>query len=161
MRIVVMGPSGSGKTAVGSLLASRIGAEFIDADDLHPPANLAKMTAGTPLDDDDRMPWLDRVAERLRTHEHLVVACSALARRYRQRILAGAPGAIFVELDVSADELARRMGQREHFMPPQLLSSQLATLEPLGDDEPGFHVDADAPLEEVVVAAEEAIQSLR
>ena len=160
-----MGPSGSGKSAIGSAVAERLGVAFVDADDLHPAANVAKMAAGTPLDDDDRMPWLDAVAAALSAVPGgAVVACSALARRYRERILAGAPDAVFVELRVSADELARRMETREHFMPRSLLDSQLRTLEHLEPEEPGVVVAGDPPLEDVVEAAMAALgryQSLR
>jgi gluconokinase len=163
-RIVVMGPSGSGKSAVGALLAECLALPFVDADDLHPPANVTKMAAGTALDDADRMPWLDVVAAALgAAPQGTVVACSALARRYRDRIRAGAPDAVFVELGVLPDELARRMASREHFMPPALLASQLQTLEHLGADEPGVAVLNDRPVAEVVaavVAALEARQSL-
>ena len=153
-RIVVMGPSGSGKSAVGGALAARSGLAFVDADDLHPAANVAKMAAGTPLDDDDRMPWLDAVALALRAAPGgAVVACSALARRYRERILAGSPDAVFVELRVPAHELARRMDTREHFMPRSLLDSQLRTLEHLDPEEPGVVVAGDPPLADVVEAA--------
>lgn len=138
-RVVVMGPSGSGKTAVGAALAVDLAVEFIDADDLHPAANVAKMSAGIPLDDDDRWPWLDIVARTLRDLPGGgVVACSALARRYRDRIRATEPGVVFVELTVDRDELDRRMRTREHFMPPALLDSQMAALEHLAPDEPGF-----------------------
>ncbi|MBN9213368.1 MAG: gluconate kinase [Microbacterium sp. SCN 70-200] len=138
-RIVVMGPSGSGKTAVGAALAVDLAVDFIDADDLHPAANVAKMSQGTPLDDDDRWPWLDIVAQTLRDMPGGgVIACSALARRYRDRILQTAPDAVFVELTVDRDELDRRMRTREHFMPPALLDSQMAALEHLAPDEPGF-----------------------
>ncbi|MDJ1113364.1 gluconokinase [Microbacterium dauci] len=140
-RIVVMGPSGSGKSAVGAALAVDLAVEFIDADDLHPAANVAKMSAGTPLGDEDRWPWLDIVGQALRDLPGGgVVACSALARRYRERILAAAPDAVFVELTVDRDELERRMRARAHFMPPALLESQMAALEHLGADEPGFAV---------------------
>lgn len=153
-----MGPSGSGKSAVGSALARRRGPEFVDADDLHPAGNVAKMAAGTPLDDDDRMPWLDIVAATLHeAHGGVVVACSALARRYRDRLLAGAPGTVFVELRVSRAELTRRMRTREHFMPPSLLASQLQTLEHLDPEEPGVVIAADPPLEVVVDAADAAL----
>ncbi len=159
-----MGPSGSGKSAVGALLAERLGLPFADADDLHPAANVAKMAAGTPLDDADRMPWLDLVAAALApSPAGAVIACSALARRYRDRIRAGAPDTVFVELRVLPEELARRMASREHFMPPALLASQLQTLEHLGADEPGVAVLNDRPVAEVVatvVAALEARQSL-
>jgi len=164
-RIVVMGPSGSGKSAVGAQLAEALALPFVDADDLHPAANVAKMAAGTPLDDDDRMPWLDVVATTLRDAPGgAVIACSALARRYRDRVLGGAPDAVFVELLVPQAELARRMAAREHFMPSSLLTSQLETLEHLGEDEPGVAVAGDPPLTAVVDAAREALdrrQSLR
>lgn len=164
-RIVVMGPSGCGKSAVGAALAARLGLPFVDADDLHPAPNVAKMTAGIPLDDGDRMPWLDVVAATLRdAPTGAVIACSALARRYRERILSGAPDAVFVELRVPQAELARRMASRAHFMPSSLLASQLRTLEHLEPDEPGVVVAGDPPLAEVVeaaVAALERYQSLR
>lgn len=146
-----MGPSGSGKSAVGSALAARLGLAFIDADDLHPAGNVAKMAAGTPLDDADRMPWLDVVAAALaEAPGGAVVACSALARRYRERILAGAPDAVFVELRVSERELEHRMETRRHFMPSSLLTSQLQTLEHLEPGEPGFVVAGELPIAEVV-----------
>jgi len=157
VRVVVMGASGSGKSLVGSLLAERLGVRFVDADDLHPAENVAKMAAGTPLDDADRMPWLDRVAAVLHEAEDGVVACSALARRYRDRIRAGAPGTVFVELVVSRDELERRMLRRTHFMPPALLDSQLETLEHLSQDEPGFGVDGSLEPDEIVRAVAERL----
>ncbi|WP_127818752.1 gluconokinase [Microbacterium sp. CPCC 204701] len=158
-RIVVMGPSGSGKTVVGAVLATRLDLPFVDADDLHPDANVAKMAAGTPLADEDRWPWLDIVAQTLRgAAGGAVVACSALARRYRDRIREGAPDAVFVELKVSVEELARRMSSREHFMPSSLLASQLAALEPLADDERGVVVVNDRPPIEV---ADGAVSRLR
>ncbi|MFC0197484.1 gluconokinase [Microbacterium arthrosphaerae] len=160
-RIVVMGPSGSGKSAVGAAVAARLGLPFVDADDLHPIANVQKMVVGTPLDDEDRMPWLDVVAARLRdAGGGAVVACSALARRYRERLLAGAPDAVFVELCVSRAELERRMAGREHFMPTSLLTSQLQTLEHLDPDEPGIVVAGDPPLADVVDAAVTALRRL-
>lgn len=150
-RLIVMGPSGSGKSVVGAVLAERLGASFIDADDLHPAANIAKMAAGMPLDDDDRMPWLGIVGTVLRDASGgAVIACSALARRYRDRIRASAPDALFIELQVSPDELARRMKAREHFMPPELLLSQLETLEHLEADERGIVVINDRPPAAVV-----------
>lgn len=166
-RIVVMGPSGSGKSVVGLALAQRLGLPFVDADDLHPAANVAKMAAGVPLDDGDRMPWLDVVAATLRDAPGgVVMACSALARRYRDRIRGGTAGArvVFVELRVPRDELERRMGSREHFMPSSLLISQLQTLEHLEPDEAGVVVAGEPPLPDVVdaaVAALERFQSLR
>jgi len=163
MRIVVIGPSGSGKSEAGLRLARLMGASFVDADDLHPPANVAKMAAAIPLDDDDRMPWLDLVGAALRDADDIVMACSALARRYRDRILATAPDARFVALEVPPEELARRMRERAHFMPPALLASQLAVWEPLAEDEPGMTVRNTGDLDEVVrgIAGELGAQSLR
>jgi carbohydrate kinase (thermoresistant glucokinase family) len=158
--VVVMGPSGSGKSAVGHALAERLGVAFIDGDDLHPVANIAKMTAGSALDDSDRMPWLDVVAATLAdAPDGLVVACSALARRYRERIVHGCADAVFIELRVSAAELERRVRERSHFMPPALLRSQLETWEHLDADEPGAAVDADRPLDDVVERAAAALES--
>ncbi|HEY2695693.1 MAG TPA: gluconokinase [Pseudonocardiaceae bacterium] len=149
LRVVVMGPSGAGKSTIGALLAERAGLPFVDGDALHPASNVAKMAAGQPLDDADRAPWLDAVGETLRTGP-VVVACSALRRGYRDRIRALAPSAVFVELRTDRAELERRMGTRAHFMPVALLRSQLDTLEPLEPDEPGFAVDTEASVEEVV-----------
>ncbi|MBW9093462.1 gluconokinase [Microbacterium jejuense] len=160
-----MGPAGSGKSLIGAELAARLGLPFVDADDLHPAANVAKMAAGTPLDDDDRMPWLDVVGAVLRDHaDGAVVACSALARRYRDRIRAIAPDAWFVELRVDRGELARRMTTRDHFMPSTLLDSQLDALEHLGADEAGAAVVNDgepAVVVERIRAALVGPQSLR
>ena len=153
-----MGPSGSGKSVIGSMLAGRLGLAFVDADDLHPAENVAKMSAGTPLTDTDRAPWLDIVAARLAgADDGLVVACSALARRYRDRIAAGAPAVRFVELRVTREELARRMAAREHFMPPALLDSQLATWEPLESDEPGAGIENTGTIDDVVARAHAAL----
>lgn len=145
-----MGPSGSGKSLVGAALAARLRARFVDGDDLHPAANVAKMGAGVPLTDADREPWLDLVGAVLARESHLVVACSALRRAYRDRIRAAAPDAVFVELVVPAGELAQRMSRRDHFMPPALLDSQLAALEPLAADEEGVRIANDADLVSVV-----------
>ena len=145
-----MGVSGSGKTTVGERLAAALGARFVDADDLHPAANVAKMTDGVPLTDDDRWPWLDAVAAEL-AGGRVVVACSALKRAYRDRLRAAAPDLTLVYLQVERDVLADRMEHRPgHFMPPALLDSQLATLEPPGADEGAVWVDAGQPLEDTV-----------
>lgn len=150
--LVVMGTSGSGKSHFGAALAAALGARFLDADDLHPEANLRKMAAGTPLDDSDRLPWLDAVAAwiaaRQASGESCVVACSALRRGYRDRLRAGTRGLGFVHLAVPPDELARRMRQRRHFMPPALLDSQLATLEPPAADEDACTLDGTRPMDE-------------
>ncbi|GAA1061924.1 gluconokinase [Agromyces bracchium] len=157
--VVVMGVSASGKSTIGHALADRLGVPFIDGDDLHPQENVAKMRSGVPLVDDDRWPWLDVVgaalAEGAATDAGgVVIACSALRRAYRERILATAPATRFVHLDLTESALADRAGARVgHFMPPALLASQLATLEGLGSDEPGFALDAAAPVPEIVDAA--------
>lgn len=153
--IVVMGVSAVGKSTVGAALAERLGVPFLDADDLHDPAAVALMAAGVPLTDAERMPWLARVGDALAAQPGgAVIACSALARRYRDAIRTTAPDAIFVHLDAPADVLAIRAGTREgHFMPASLLASQLATLEPLDDDETGFAVDATLPVDDLITAA--------
>lgn len=158
--IVVMGVSGSGKTTVGARLAEVLGVEYAEGDDFHPPANIAKMSAGTPLDDADRAPWLDALAAwaAARSGRGAVVTCSALKRAYRDRLRGCAPGVFFLHLDAPRAELERRVaGRRGHFMPPSLLDSQLATLERLDADERGSTVDATRPPEDVVRAAVAAL----
>jgi gluconokinase len=130
MKLVVMGVSGCGKTTLGRALAERLGAAFVDADDLHPVANVAKMAAGQPLTDADRWPWLDLVAQALRDRAPVVVACSALRRAYRDR-LRRAGDVRFLHLAAPQEVIAGRLAARQgHFMPPGLLTSQYATLEP-------------------------------
>lgn len=154
--IVVMGVSGSGKSTVGGLLAERLGVPYAEADDFHPPANIAKMSAGHPLDDADREPWLDAIAhwiEERRGHGG-VVSCSALRRRYRDRLRATAPDLFFVHLDGPPELIAARMAARmEHFMPSQLLRSQFDALEPLEADEAGAVVPIDGGPQQVAEAA--------
>ena len=137
-----MGVSGSGKTTVGVLLAKKIGATFIEGDDLHSEANVAKMAAGKALDDADRRPWLEKIAaELVRGRERsLVVACSALKKSYREIIREADPTVRFVFLEGPRELLGARLAARSsgHFMPASLLQSQLETLEPLGPDEAGF-----------------------
>jgi carbohydrate kinase (thermoresistant glucokinase family) len=153
--IVVMGVSGSGKTTVGTALAERVGGVFLDADDLHPAANVHKMSQGIPLNDADRAPWLDIVGKEIRKRQGegrtVVMACSALKRKYRERIRAEEPAAFFVLLTGTREELERRMQARHgHFMPASLLDSQLDTLEPLGSNEHGATVNIHGTKQQVV-----------
>ncbi len=150
--IVVMGVSGSGKTAVGRALAIRLRVPFADADDLHPEANVAKMTAGVPLDEHDRHPWLDAVGTWLSSHhEGGVISCSALRRAHRDQLRRHVANLEFVHLDGSPDLIRERQAARpDHFMPPELMTSQLATLEPLQPDEQGTVVDIDQGVDEIV-----------
>ncbi|QRE72779.1 gluconokinase [Methylobacterium aquaticum] len=140
--IVVMGVSGSGKSTVASLLAGRLGWEFEDGDDFHPPANVEKMQAGHPLTDEDRWPWLAAIAawiDRLRAEgRHGVVTCSALKRAYREILVGDRPDVRLVYLKGDRDLIGRRMAARHgHFMPTSLLDSQFRTLEePASDENP-------------------------
>src|SRR6478609_9052325 len=156
IRIVVMGVSGCGKTTIGDLVARELGIPFLDGDSLHPVENVAKMAAGTPLTDEDRWPWLATVGAELAKAGDggLVLACSALRRSYRDAIRAQAPDTVFLHLHGTKEVLkARTEGRTGHFMPPALLDSQLATLEPLDADEAGFVVDIAAPVPDVVAQA--------
>ncbi|MHC0430561.1 gluconokinase [Streptomyces sp. O3] len=157
--VVVMGVSGAGKSAVGELLAAELDVPYAEADGFHPAANLAKMAFGTPLEDEDRWPWLDSIAEWVKEQEGHggVVSCSALKRAYRDRLRAAAPGLAFVHLSGDRALIAERQAAREdHFMPSSLLDSQFAALEPLGSDETGVTVDvAPSPKEIATHAATE------
>jgi gluconokinase len=150
--IIVMGVSGCGKSHIGAALAHRLGLGFLDGDSLHPPTNIAKMAQGIALNDDDRAPWLDAVGGALGAGSE-VIACSALKRSYRDRIRAAATGVVFVHLDGARAVLAQRVSQRPgHFMPPALLDSQLATLQPLQADEAAVVVDLDQTPEQIIAA---------
>lgn len=159
--LVIMGVSGSGKSTVAAILAGQLGWDFAEGDDMHPEANVAKMAAGEPLTDEDRWPWLDVVAGWIREHTDAgqpgIVTCSALKRIYRDRMRGD--NVWFVHLSGSDEVITRRMATRTgHFMPPALLKSQLATLEPPGEDEQTLVVDLGrSPAEE----AAEIIHALR
>lgn len=159
--VVVMGVSGNGKTTVGTWLARDLGRVFIEGDTFHPQANIDKMSAGIPLDDDDRRPWLAALAEEIRRLESRgepsVVACSALRRRYRDWLREGYRDLFFLHLEGEYATILERMRHRRHFMPPSLLTSQFETLEPLEDDELGAVVDIAPPPDQVVTAALRAL----
>ena len=144
--LVVMGVSGCGKTTVAALLAGRLGWPFEEGDALHPPANIEKMKAGHPLDDNDRAPWLEKVAdwvgERLDAGGSGLITCSALKRSYRDTIDRRGSGVVFVYLHGSYETVAARLAARHgHFMPTKLLDSQFADLQEPGADEPAIRVD--------------------
>ncbi|CNK57910.1 gluconokinase [Yersinia aldovae] len=154
--IIVMGVSGSGKTTVGEAVARQIHAKFIDGDDLHPRANIQKMGSGHPLNDEDRMPWLERLSDAAYSLNHKnetgIIVCSALKRRYRDRLREGNQGMVFLYLKGSFDVIMERLKARSgHFMPTDLLKSQFEALEEPGAEEPDvICVDIDADIDEVV-----------
>ena len=149
--VVVMGVSGSGKSTVADLLVRRLRWEFAEGDEFHPAANVEKMRAGTPLTDEDRWPWLRRLADWIGEHERAetccIVTCSALKRSYRDLLCDGHPSVWYAHVTADAALIRERMERRTgHYMPVSLLDSQLALLEPLADDEPGARVSgADQP----------------
>ncbi len=154
-RLVVMGVSGSGKSTVGRLLAQALALPYVEGDELHPPRNIELMAAGTALTDADRDDWLAAVAQAIGDAGEggLVISCSALKRRYRDRLREAWPALRFVYLHGAPDLLASRMAQRNgHYMPASLLQSQLLTLEVPGSDESALMADiANAP-EDIVAA---------
>ena len=150
MIVVVMGVSGSGKTTIGKRLAQRLGCVFLDGDDFHPPGNVAKMAAGTPLTDADRWPWLEGLNENLKEKEHAVLACSALKQSYRDVLARDLPRCAFVFLNGSFELIRSRLDERRHrYMPASLLESQFTALEP-----PAHAIDVDVtqPPEQCVAA---------
>lgn len=151
-----MGVSGCGKTTIGQLLADRLGYPFLDADEFHPPGNVAKMAAGTPLTDDDRRPWLELLNGKLRAQENAVLACSALKETYRLALSQGLTGCRVVHLRGSVELIRSRLAERKHrYMPASLLDSQFATLElPVG----ALVVDIARPPERCV---EDIVNALR
>jgi gluconokinase len=158
MIIVLMGVSGSGKTTIGKRLASKLGWEFIEGDEVHPPENKEKMARGEPLDDADREPWLaalaDMIRERIQSGGNAVVASSALKHAYRRTLRVG-PDVRFVYLKATPEQIARRLEKRrDHFFPPDLLESQFKALEEPRD---ALTVDASRPPDEI---AEEIARSV-
>ncbi|MFG3283561.1 gluconokinase [Streptomyces sp. NPDC048111] len=163
LTVVVMGVAGTGKTTIGPLVAARLGVPYAEGDDFHPEANVAKMSAGIPLDDADRLPWLDAIGAWAHGRAGLggVVSSSALKRSYRDRLRAAAPGLVFLHLTGDRALIERRMAERTgHFMPPALLDSQFATLQPLGADEAGVAVDVSGTPEDIAERAAAALRPL-
>ena len=164
-RIVVMGVSGSGKSTLGARLAAALGVEFLEGDELHPAKNVERMAAGIALTDADRAEWLAAIARHLRAayaaRRGLVVACSALKRRYRDQLRRdGAPDLLLVHLLGDAALLAARMGRRKgHYLPASLLQSQLETLEPPAPDEAAVAVDIALPVKRQLAAVLERLTS--
>jgi gluconokinase len=153
--LVVMGVSGSGKSTIASALAAQLGWRYEDADAFHPASNVAKMSAGHPLTDEDRKPWLQAIADEIdricKTGAHAVIACSALKRAYRDILVHGRDDVRIVFLNGTQELIASRLAQRTgHFMPPGLLTSQFATLEPPSPDELPVVVSIDAPVESII-----------
>lgn len=158
MVILLMGVAGSGKTTIGRALAETVRWQFVDADDFHPPANVAKMRAGLPLDDPDRAPWLAAlraaIENWLRSQTNVVLACSALKQSYREQLIFS-PEERLVYLRGSRDLIAERLTQRrDHYMDPELLPSQFATLE---EPENAIVVDVDAIVPEIVTRIRTAL----
>jgi gluconokinase len=153
--LIVMGVSGSGKSTIAEKLAQRLSWTYEDGDRFHPASNVAKMSAGHPLTDEDRWPWLQAIADEIdrvcKASEHVVIACSALKRSYRDVLVHGRRDIRIVYLNGTQELIAGRLAQRKgHFMPPGLLVSQFKTLEPPGADENPVIVSIDASVEEIV-----------
>lgn len=159
--VVVMGVSGSGKTVFGTALASALHVKFLDADDFHPIENIKKMKAGTPLDDEDRWPWLQEVGRALSNEPSCVMACSALKLSYRNLLRDFVHGAIFVHLNPSRETLLRRLSERRnHFMGPELLESQLMTLEPLSAHEKGILITNQIPVKKITSITAKLVEEM-
>ncbi|QLB43039.1 gluconokinase [Mannheimia pernigra] len=163
---ILMGVSSTGKTSVGTAIAQKLGLKLIDGDDLHPRANILKMANGTPLNDDDRRPWLERINDAAfsleQKSEKGIIVCSALKKKYRDQIRAGNADVKFLFLNGSFEVVLERMKQRKgHFMKPEMLQSQFNTLEIPQADEPGvFFIDIDGSFEEVVERCVETVKPL-
>lgn len=163
--MIVMGVSGSGKSTIGTGLADATGLTFLDGDTLHPQANKDKMAAGQPLDDVDRAPWLAIIADRIGTElaagNPIIVACSALKRKYRDQLRAHAPSLTFVHLVGTKEVIAARQAKRRHeYMPDALLDSQFAALEPLQADERGVDVSIDQAPQQLIAEVLRSVAAL-
>jgi gluconokinase len=153
--LIVMGVSGSGKSTIGEKLAQRLGWKYEDGDGFHPDSNVAKMSAGQPLTDEDRWPWLQAIADEIdrvcSAGDHVVIACSALKRAYRDVLVHGRSDVRIIYLKGTEELIASRLALRKgHFMPPGLLASQFKTLEPPDASEKPVTVSIDAPVETIV-----------
>lgn len=161
--LVIMGVAGTGKTTLAQALQSRLGWPYAEADAFHPAANIAKMSAGHPLNDEDRKPWLEALEKwmehKLDSGTSCLITCSALKKKYRS-VLEAAGNVHFIELDLDEETLTERMQQRDHFMPVSLLRSQLATLESLSGDEPGIHLSSQHSVDMLVQECVEYMSSL-
>jgi gluconokinase len=157
-----MGVSGTGKSTVARAIATALDLDLAEGDDFHPLSNVAKMSEGMPLSDEDRRPWLECLAEWMHDRAHsgrsTIVTCSALRRRYRDVLRTADPETFFIHLRGSEEVIAERMQAREHFMPASLLRSQLETLEPLEPDERGVTLDISGSADDVVREALAAVQ---
>jgi carbohydrate kinase (thermoresistant glucokinase family) len=153
LHLVFMGVSGSGKSTIAEAVRDRLGWEFAEGDDFHPPENVAKMHEGIPLTDVDRWGWLESLADWTAEREALgnptIITCSALRRAYRDVLRRGGEGTFFVHATGDKHLILDRMNARNHFMPPSLLESQLDTLEPLQRDEAGMDVDPALPVDRI------------
>lgn len=157
--LVVMGVSGCGKSSVGAAIVGRSGGRLIEGDSFHPEANIAKMSAGTPLDDQDRAGWLLRLGEEMRAcieyGQRPVLTCSALKLKYRETLRNAVPGLGFVFLELTREEAANRVAHRPgHFMPASLIDSQFATLEPPTGEALTLPLDATVPIVELAQQVE-------
>ncbi|WP_162063620.1 gluconokinase [Vibrio taketomensis] len=160
--VIVMGVCACGKSTIGEHLAAKLGRKFIDGDDLHPRANIQKMASGQPLNDDDRMPWLERIRDAAFSleskNEHGIIVCSALKKKYRDQIREGNENVTFLFLDGSKDLIMKRMRQRQgHFMKENMVNSQFETLERPDAEPQTVVVDIDCSIEEIVAKAAEQL----
>jgi gluconokinase len=155
--VIVMGVSGSGKSTIGARLAGRLGFPFLDADDFHPPANVAKMSAGIPLGDEDRRPWLELVNSKLKQHKEAVLACSALKQSYREILVRDVPDPVLVFLKGGIGLIRSRLESRKHrYMPATLLQSQFDVLEPPAR---ALEIDVERSVEDCVAEIETRLQA--